>query len=157
MLHFSTDKGTFFYRVAGILRHEGRILLMKNQIMQNWLLPGGRCEMHEASAEVVQRELWEETGLAVEVGPLRFVTEYFFSENNRRFHQLGLYYELTLSGPPGLDWGQTFYRTEGDQFLTFSWFGPEELANARLYPSGLKPWLYTTGQGIEHLVLNDTW
>jgi 8-oxo-dGTP pyrophosphatase MutT (NUDIX family) len=157
MIHFHTENGTFFYRAAGILRHQGRILLMKNQIMENWLLPGGRCEMHEDSAGVVQRELMEETGLTVEVDALRFVTEYFFTEKERRYHQLGFYYEISLVGEPHPEWGQTFYRTEADQFMTFQWFDEEALAGVRLYPSGLKSRLFSPSQGLEHLLLRDSW
>ena len=35
-----------------------------------WSIPGGRIEPGETDAEALVREMFEETGLAVEVGPL---------------------------------------------------------------------------------------
>ncbi|MEV0587377.1 NUDIX hydrolase [Nonomuraea sp. NPDC050310] len=40
-----------------------------------WSLPGGRVEAGESDAEALRRELAEETGLSVEVGPLAGVVE----------------------------------------------------------------------------------
>ena len=68
------------YRVgAGVLVEDGQVLLVGNQWYADqppvWTLPGGRAETAESTQAAVVREFAEETGLAVEVGPLLFVVE----------------------------------------------------------------------------------
>lgn len=65
--------------VAGIVFDpEGRVLLVqraKEPGLGLWTVPGGRLEGQETLAQGVAREVREETGLAVEVGPLACVVE----------------------------------------------------------------------------------
>lgn len=67
-------------RVAGLISL-GDSLLMVQQMNRHgkllWSLPGGRLEASDADIfRGAEREVWEETGLKVEAGPLRFVSEY---------------------------------------------------------------------------------
>ena len=65
--------------VAGIVFDpEGRVLLVqraKEPGLGLWTVPGGRLEGQETLAQGVAREVREETGLVVEVGPLACVVE----------------------------------------------------------------------------------
>ncbi len=65
--------------VAGIVFDpEGRVLLVqraKEPGLGLWSVPGGRLEGQETLAQGVAREVREETGLVVEVGPLSCVVE----------------------------------------------------------------------------------
>ena len=57
---------------------EGRVLLVergKPPGVGQWTVPGGRLEGSETLAQAVAREVQEETGLVVEVGPLACVVE----------------------------------------------------------------------------------
>lgn len=59
--------------VGAIAIDAGRILLIRRGRPPSaglWSLPGGRVEPGETDAEAVRREVAEETGLDVEVGPL---------------------------------------------------------------------------------------
>ncbi|MBD2869314.1 NUDIX hydrolase [Paenibacillus arenilitoris] len=56
---------------AIILDSDGRVLLVKHSYGKlNWDLPGGKSEADESAQETARREVQEETGLEVEVGPL---------------------------------------------------------------------------------------
>jgi len=56
---------------AVILDTEGRVLLVRHSYgPNNWELPGGKAEDNESAEETARREVLEEVGIEVEVGPL---------------------------------------------------------------------------------------
>jgi 8-oxo-dGTP pyrophosphatase MutT (NUDIX family) len=55
--------------IKGVCVRDGRVLLLRNE-RDEWELPGGKLELGEDPAECVGREISEETGWAVQVGPI---------------------------------------------------------------------------------------
>ena len=55
--------------VSGIIRDESgeRVLLVQERDSERWSTPGGSLELDDTPADAVVREVWEETGLAVEI------------------------------------------------------------------------------------------
>jgi len=67
--------------IYGIVLHQGRLLVAKARSTQNYVLPGGGIEKGEAVDAALKREVWEETGIEVEVGDfLHFETDFFFCD-----------------------------------------------------------------------------
>ena len=63
---------------AIVFDHDGRVLLVERGAPPGvglWSVPGGKLEGAETLAQAVAREVREETGLVVEVGPLACVVE----------------------------------------------------------------------------------
>src|SRR5439155_22290654 len=59
--------------VGGIVVDGGRVLLVKRghePLKNEWSLPGGAVELGETLESAIAREVLEETGLTVEVGPI---------------------------------------------------------------------------------------
>lgn len=59
--------------VGAVIVHDGRVVLIKRRyepLAGQWSLPGGTLELGESLESGVAREIAEETGLDVEVGPL---------------------------------------------------------------------------------------
>jgi ADP-ribose pyrophosphatase YjhB (NUDIX family) len=59
--------------VGGVILREGLVLLVKRghePLKGHWSLPGGTVELGESLAAALAREVLEETGLLVEVGPV---------------------------------------------------------------------------------------
>lgn len=57
--------------VAGaVVREDGRLLAIRRADNGTWELPGGVLELTETPEEGVAREVWEETGIRVEVEEL---------------------------------------------------------------------------------------
>ena len=126
-------------RAAGLLVRDGRILLVRHEVGEDtyWIPPGGGFESvkDESTRDTVRREFMEETGLAVDVGPLVYVRE-FAEPAMGRFH-MELFYridawrgELSLANLSGLG---------GDEFdiKELAWISRDELAALPFYPAEL--------------------
>jgi 8-oxo-dGTP diphosphatase len=61
-----------------------------------WEFPGGKCEARESLAECLVREIAEELGAGVLVGPEMLVTEHSYPERTVELHFL----ECQLRGEP---------------------------------------------------------
>lgn len=55
--------------VVAATRPDGRVLLVTHAYNTGWGLPGGLLERGETPAATVQREVFEEVGLPIDVGP----------------------------------------------------------------------------------------
>src|SRR5206468_2417151 len=66
----SGSSARFRIGVNALIFDEGHILLAHRRDIDWWNLPGGGMEVGETVDEAVRREVYEETGLEVEVGQL---------------------------------------------------------------------------------------
>jgi len=55
------------FTVAVFVVREGKVLLHRHRKLEMWLPPGGHIEKDELPDEAAVREVWEETGVAVEL------------------------------------------------------------------------------------------
>lgn len=87
-------------RLTGILIENGHLLIVRQRRRRhtNWNLPGGQLEAGETVAAGLTRELFEETGLAVEVGELLYVTDRFRGQGRQ---DVDLAFEVRPAG--GID------------------------------------------------------
>jgi 8-oxo-dGTP pyrophosphatase MutT (NUDIX family) len=107
-----------------VVRDEaGRVLLARHSEGNVWVTPGGAIEPLEAPADAAVREVWEETGLHVELtrllgayGGPEFVVTY---GNGDRTSYLMVVFEGKVLG------GRQ--RPDGDEILEVRWFEEREL------------------------------
>jgi 8-oxo-dGTP pyrophosphatase MutT (NUDIX family) len=118
-------------------------------------LPGGRCELQEASDVTLFREYQEEIGETVEVGRPRFMVENFFQYNGERYHELSLMYEVTFPSESPYSKQESFIGKEGSENLIFKWFPLEMLEEIKLYPVFLKEKLQYPLDSFEHIIHRD--
>ena len=79
-LTFKTKEGRFNYRVAGVMIHENKLLIMKDYRAPYYYLPGGRVNLHETSTCAILREIKEELQVEGKVNRLLWIHENFFYE-----------------------------------------------------------------------------
>ena len=152
---FQTDVGRFNYRVAGVLIHENRLLVMTDERSPYYYLPGGRVSMNEESTMAIKREIKEELDVEVEATQLLWIVENFFVEqqSQEQFHEIGMYYLLQLTEEDILKRGQEFFMNEGGyKKLSFLWLPLEKIKHLNIYPLFLKERIMNLPQVPEHLV-----
>jgi ADP-ribose pyrophosphatase YjhB (NUDIX family) len=89
--------------VRAVIVEAGRLLLVNaypGRASDLWCAPGGGVEPGASLADNLRREVGEETGLAITVGPPCLVNE--FHEPTRGFHQVEIFFRcrLVTGGPP---------------------------------------------------------
>ena len=87
--------------VGGVVFADGRVLLVKRRfepLAGRWSLPGGALEVGETLAEGLAREMREETGLEVDVGPVVDVFDRITrdGQGRARFHYVLVDYLCTV-------------------------------------------------------------
>jgi 8-oxo-dGTP pyrophosphatase MutT (NUDIX family) len=150
MIAFQQGDKQFMLRCAAILIWDGRVLLQQGKKRGAWVLPGGKIEMLERSADALHRELIEELGVCAEIGKMVAVIENLHAYGAEGLHELGLYYMATIASETPL------LKTEGlfagtDSHLNFEWKPLEQLSNLEIHPSVLKRHLLAIPENIMHL------
>lgn len=120
--------------VRGLILHRDRLLLVnawpggKSDLM---CAPGGGVEPHQSLPDNLRREIHEETGLIVSVGPPVLVNE--FHDPGAAFHQVDVYFRCSLmSDEMPESW------TDPEGIVTERrWVTREELAALRVKPDSL--------------------
>jgi ADP-ribose pyrophosphatase YjhB (NUDIX family) len=104
--YFASDPTQIRLSVSAVVwrdRPGGELLLMQRSDNRHWGLPGGYVELGEGVAAAVAREVFEETGVRIEVGklvgvysdPARQVIDY---GHGRRVHAINLCFEARATG-----------------------------------------------------------
>lgn len=153
---FQTETDVFSYRVAGILIHDGKVLLQKPRNDDGYAFPGGHVGFGETSIEALIRELKEELGMEVKVLGLRFVGEVFFSWNHKPCHQISLFYEVDFATIPDFLLASSFLMkdsTENEEYsVEFHWVPLSQIDRLPLYPASTKSLLTNFPTEISHFV-----
>ncbi len=75
------EKMIFRNSVYGLILNEGKLLVVRTHSTGLFAFPGGGIEMGEPIVDALHREIWEETGILVEMEELATLTEDFFYYN----------------------------------------------------------------------------
>ncbi|MFD3449847.1 NUDIX hydrolase [Microbacteriaceae bacterium 4G12] len=151
---FQVNNAVFNYRVAGVFIENGHVLLHKQINDEHWALPGGRVEVLEDSKTALKREMQEELGLNVTVNNLLWSTENFFEYNHKKFHEIGLYYSISLENCISNFTQEAFYGIEGERLIC-KWVPLRDLDHIILHPQFLKTSLREIPTGPQHLIIRE--
>ena len=138
-LTFRTENGVFNYRVCAIIKHNNKLLAMKNKNTPYYFLPGGRVALHETSDNAMLRELKEELGIDAKiVRPLWFAQTFFLEDTTKeKFHELCVYYLVDVSDTELVN-QQRFEGLVTWNHEMFEWIDMDTLKDQYLYPLFIK-------------------
>lgn len=94
------DDGILNIRVGAIIMKDGKILMVGND--RDYLYSvGGRVKFGETAEEAVVREVFEETGVQMEIDRLGFVHENYFygdvpSNRNKLIYEISLFFYMKV-------------------------------------------------------------
>lgn len=153
-ISFQTVEGRFNYRVAGLLIHDGKLLIMKDENQSYYYVPGGRVMLNETSERAVAREMEEELSIEVNVKRLLWVNENFFTEAmlQEKFHEICFFYLVELKNEELLNRGNEFTVNENGKIHTYYWIALEKLKDMSLYPLFLKERILDLPMSVSHIV-----
>lgn len=154
-ISFKTNEGRFNYRVAGIIIHNDKLLVMKDEHSTFYYIPGGRVSMNECSKDAIVREIKEELKVDVKVNRMLWVNENFFHEKfcNENFHEICFYYLLDMIDDKLINKGSEFLINEDEKKnLTFYWREINKIKDLELYPLFVKEQIMKLPQGIGHVI-----
>ena len=143
-------------RAAAIIVRDGALLLHRAREDDFWALPGGQVEAGEAAAAAVVREMHEELGIAVTMGPLRFIVENFFVHADQPFHEIGFYFMAHLGADGEVLRGPgPFAGLEHHRALEFRWSTMAALADLAIRPTFLREAMLDDDRQCRHIVCRD--
>jgi len=121
--------------VRALIVQDARVLLVnafhKSRGSDLWCAPGGGVQSGQSLPENLKREVYEETGLSVDVGELALVKE--FHDPVGGFHQVDLFFRCQVSaGVIDADWQDTDAIVSKRRFFSLG-----ELVAIRLKPDSL--------------------
>lgn len=150
---FEQKDWMFSYRIGGLLYRDGKLLLQREVGDDCYAVPGGHVAFGEYSQQALARELFEETGVAVNVGRLCLMVELFW-EWRKPCHQINLFYLVKPKNQDALPSGNFYVQDELGQEkhdLEFCWVDLKEIPKLKLFPACIKPYLANLPDQIVHL------
>ena len=152
-LTFRLKEGTFNYRVAAILVHEGKLLVMKSSDAPYWYIPGGRAHMQETAETAIAREMEEELGITPRIVRPLWLVQNFYNEdvNHEDYHELCFYFLVDATDTELLSRGEEFYGSEDGKDNIFRWTPFEDLQDLYLYPLFIKKEIFHLPEQLQLL------
>lgn len=112
-------------RTRIIIEYKGKILLTKDWLGSGqWNLPGGGLHRNEPEAEGALRELYEETGIRLEQGSLKFVSS---QKSANGMHTNLLFFRTSITGSPEIS-------LQKYEILDYMWIETSKLDTVNMHP-----------------------
>ena len=123
-------------RAAGVMIHNGKILVHRNVNSDHYALIGGRVEIGENSADTIKREIKEELGKNVEITGYISTIENFFELKGIKYHEIMFVYKAEFCNEEDKKIEYTMKNMEGgiESDIHYEWIKIDELEKYPLKP-----------------------
>ena len=149
---FRTDEGKFNFRVAAIIQNGSKVLMARNPNDNLCYSVGGRVKMNETLEQAVIREVFEETGIKVDIDRMGFIHENFFTDSeNVKFHEISVFFYIKSNEK--LLAVENGHKTEdGPTEEYLEWIDLEKEYDFEIYPKFYFSELKNKSNNIKHIV-----
>lgn len=108
-------------RAAGIIEHNGKILVHKEISKDHYALIGGRVKIGENSETTITREIKEELGKEIKTTGYIATIENFFEEKGQKYHEILFVHKAEFINEEDKKIEQTLKNVEGKENLRYEW------------------------------------
>lgn len=123
-------------RAAGVIIHNGKILLHKGETANHYALLGGHVRIGENSQDTVKREIQEELGKEIEITGYISTIENFFELKGIKYHEIMFVYKAEFCNEEDKKIEYTMKNMEGgiESDIHYEWIKIDELEKYPLKP-----------------------
>ena len=125
-------------RAAGIMIHNGKILVHRDINLDHYALIGGRVEIGESSADTVKREIKEELGKNIEITGYISTIENFFEMKGSKYHEIMFVHKIEFTNEEDKKIEYTMKNIEGKDYLQYEWIDLGSIDEYPLLPIAIK-------------------
>lgn len=149
------NEGFVNIRVGAIITRGDKFLMVENLRDPYLYSVGGRIRFGESAEEAVIREVFEETGVRLEIERLGFIVENFFpgmtdDKRGRQVYEIGFYFYMKT--PENFE-PRAASLTEDGICESLVWVGPD--CEKRIFPTFFRTEIGKTSGGVRHIVERD--
>lgn len=141
-------------RAAGVILHNGKILVHRNVNSDHYALIGGRVEIGENSADTIKREIKEELGKDIEIQGYISTIENFFKMKDSKYHEIMFIYKIEFTNEEDKKIENTMKNIEGKEYLQYEWIEIDRIDEYPILPRVVKDVLKESKFPI-HKINND--
>ena len=146
------DDGILNIRVGAIIMKDGKLLMVGNE-RDNYLYSvGGRIKFGETAEEAIVREVFEETGVKMEIYRLGFVHENYFygdapSSFGKLIYEISFYFYMKVPSDFS-PLSESFTEDNSKEYLR--WVSLDE--DIKMYPEFFRTELKKTTDSVKHFI-----
>ena len=149
------DNGILNIRVGAIIMEDGKILMVGNERANYLYSVGGRIKFGETAEEAIVREVFEETGVKMEIDRLGFVHENYFygdapSNLGKLIYEISFFFYMKVPSDFA-PISESF--TEDNSKEHLKWVSLDE--NIKMYPEFFRTELKNQADTIKHFIKDE--
>ena len=141
-------------RAAGVIIHNGKILLHKGETANHYALLGGHVRIGENSQDTVKREIQEELGKEIEITGYISTIENFFELKGIKYHEIMFVYKAEFCNEEDKKIEYTMKNLEGKDYLQYEWIDLDKIDQYPLLPAVMKD-ILRKGEFPVHKIIKD--